>query len=108
MLDLQCPCGGADLLVDIGTALARGAERKGDVVVGGEVRIERKKLENEGDVALARLPGLNRRAVDQDVAGVNRLEARDGAQRRRLAAAGGPEQNDELLCAIVRLSFRMT
>ncbi len=34
-----------------------GAERKGDVLVGGEVRIEREELEDEGDVAVAGLAG---------------------------------------------------
>ena len=72
------------------------------------MRIEREELENEGDVAVAGLQVLHRLAVDQDVAAVDLLEPGDGAQRRRLAAAGRPEQHDELRCAMVRLSFRMT
>ena len=35
-------------------------------------------------------------AVEQDLAGARRLEAGDHPQRRRLAAAGGPEQREEL------------
>ena len=35
-------------------------------------------------------------AVDADLAGGRRLEAGDHAQRRRLAAAAGPEERDEL------------
>src|ERR1041385_3357501 len=38
----------------------------------------------------------NRDAVDHDAAGAWRLETGDGAQRRGLAAAGGPEQGDML------------
>ena len=40
---------------------------------------------------------LHRLAVDQDVAFVDRLQAGDGAQRRRLAAARLAEQHDELV-----------
>lgn len=39
---------------------------------------------------------LHRLTVDQDVATVDRLQPCDGAQRRRLAAAGLAEQHDEL------------
>ena len=35
-------------------------------------------------------------AVDRELAGGDRLEAGDHAQRRRLAAARGPEQDHEL------------
>ncbi len=61
------------------------------------MRIEREELEDEGDVALARLQALHRLAVDQDVAGVDLLKPGDGAKRRRLAAAGRPEQHHEFL-----------
>ena len=97
MLDLQCLRRLADLGIDGGAALARGAKREGDVVVGGQMRIEREKLEDEGDVAVAGLQRLHRLAVDQDVAGVDILKARNCAQRGRLAAARRSEENDEFL-----------
>ena len=51
-------------------------------------------------MAMSRSDGLqmlHRLAVDQDVALVDRLQPGDGAQRRRLAAAGLAEQHDELV-----------
>ena len=47
----------AHLALDRLAALASGAQREGDVVEGGQVRIEGEELEDEGDVALARLSG---------------------------------------------------
>ena len=61
------------------------------------MRVEREGLEHQGDVAVGRLQVLHRLAVDQDVALVDRLQAGDGAQRRRLAAARLAEQHDELV-----------
>ena len=87
----------ADHAVDLGLALPDGAQREGDVLVDREVRIERVVLEDEGDVAVGGVEVLHRLAVDQDVAGVDVLEAGDGAQRRGLAAARGAEEDDELL-----------
>ena len=86
----------ADHGVHLGLALADGAQREGDVLVDREVRIERVVLEHEGGVAVGGVKVLHRLAVDQDVAGVDVLEAGDGAQRRGLAAARGAEEDDEL------------
>src|SRR5262249_24020748 len=74
----------------------RGGQRKGDVVVGRQVRIEREELEHEGDVPVRGLPVLHRLSVDEDLAAVDRLQPRDGPQRRRLATARGAEQHEEL------------
>ena len=60
------------------------------------VRVEREQLEHEGDVALARRAGGDVLAVEQDPARGRQFEAGDHAQGRRLAAAGGPEQDEEL------------
>ena len=76
---------------------ADGAQREGDVLVDGEMRIERVVLEDEGDVAIGGAQVLDRLAVEQDVARVDLLEAGDGAQRRGLAAARGAEEDDEFL-----------
>src|SRR5690349_11505765 len=97
MLDAEVARDVANLLVDLAAALAGGAEREGDIVVGGEVRIEREQLEDEGDVAVAGFELLHRLAVDEDVAGVDLLEPGDGAERCRLAAARRAEQDDEFL-----------
>ncbi len=80
--------------------LARGQlahpQPEGDVVERGHVREEAVALEHHAHVT----PGGRHRqhvlAVDEDRSGVRRLEARHYAQRRRLAAAGGSEQCDEL------------
>ena len=61
------------------------------------MRVEREELKDEGDVAIARLQVLDRLVVDEDIALVDRLQPGDGAQRRRLAAAGRAEQHDEFL-----------
>jgi hypothetical protein len=52
----------------------------------------------------------DRLAFEQDVAGVLRVEARDGAQQRGLAAAAGAEQREERAAlGMSRLrSFRAT
>ena len=84
------------LALGLGLRLAGRPQREGDVLEGGQVRIEREQLEHEGDVALARRQILHRLPVDGDVAGVDRLEPGDGAQRRGLAATGGAEQHHEL------------
>ena len=76
---------------------ADGAEREGEVLVDGEMRVERVVLEHEGDVAVGGAEILDRLAVEQDFAGVDLLEAGDGTQRRGLAAAGGAEEDDEFL-----------
>ena len=60
------------------------------------MRVERKKLEYEGDIAVAGFKALHRLAIDQDFAPVDLLKPGNGAQRGCLAAAGRPEQHDEL------------
>jgi hypothetical protein len=93
------------LSIDLAAALARGAERKGDIVVGGEVRVEGEELEDKGDVAVAGLQVLYGFAVDQDVAGVDLLEPGNGAERGGLAAARGAEEHDEFLVRDRQVQF---
>ena len=52
-----------------------------------------------------RVQRLYRLAVDQDVPAVDILEAGDRAQRRRFAAAGGPEQHHELAVPDFQVEF---
>ena len=71
----------------------------GDVVQHGEVREERVRLEDGVDrTAVGRQPG-DVGAVDPDRALVRALEAGDQPQRRRLPAAGRPEEREELTLA---------
>ena len=75
---------------------AANPQPEGDVVPDRHVRPQRIALEDHG-----RRPPLGRLvdhadAVDAHVAGVGLQEAADHAQRRGLAAAGRPEQTDEL------------
>ena len=67
--------------------------------------VEREQLEYEGDVSIGGLQSLHRLAVDQDVPAVDLLEAGDRAQRRRFAAAGGPEQHHELAVPDFQVEF---
>ena len=65
----------------------------------GHVRVERVALEHHRDVAVARRQVRDRAAADSDVAARDLLEAGDHPQRRRLAAAGRADQDQELLVA---------
>jgi hypothetical protein len=60
------------------------------------VRVERVGLEDDPDVAVARLDRVDRPAVEADLALARRVDAGEQEQRRRLAAAGGAEEGDEL------------
>ena len=97
MRDLERIGDAAHFAVDVGAVLARGFQRKGDVLVDGQMRIEREGLEHEGDVAVGRLQVLHGLSVDQDVAAVDLLQPGDGAQRGRLAAARLAEHDDEFV-----------
>jgi hypothetical protein len=57
---------------------------------------QRVALEDRVDVALVRCDALDVHAVEQDLAGGRLLEPGDHPQRRRLSAARGPEQREEL------------
>jgi hypothetical protein len=60
------------------------------------VRIERVILEDHGEVAVFRCLVQQRGAVGEDVAAVRGGETGNDAQQRGLAAAGRPEQGQEL------------
>ena len=61
------------------------------------MRVEGEELEDEGDVAGGRgaIEG-DVVAAEDDLAGGRQFEPGDHAQRRRLAAAGRPEHDEEL------------
>ena len=73
-----------------------GLQRKGDVFAHRHVRIERKELEDEGNVPLAWMAPGHIFAIDQDSATRDSLQTGDHAQGRRLAAAGWAQQHHKL------------
>ncbi|MCY1301664.1 hypothetical protein D9M70_512890 [compost metagenome] len=72
-------------------------KRVADVLLDGQVRIERIGLENHRHVAVFRQHAIDALGVDEDVTRCRLLETGNHAHRRGLAAAGRPEQNQELL-----------
>ena len=60
------------------------------------VRIQRVVLEHHRDVALGRLEVVDDAAADRDLAAGDLLQPGDHAQQRALAAAGRPDDDDEL------------
>ena len=84
-------------------------QRKANVLADVHVRIERKELEHESDVALRGALECDILAAKKDAAGGRQLEPGDHAQRRGLAAARGPEQAEERLSGMVKVeSFTAT
>jgi hypothetical protein len=71
-------------------------QRERDVVEHRHVRIERVALEHHRDVAVARREQRRVGAVEVHEPVGRGLEARNDAQRRRLARTGRPEQREEL------------
>ena len=66
------------------------------VVPDGEVRIERVGLKDHGDAALGRRHRRHFPSFYPDAAAGGVFESGDDPQQSRLAAAGGPDENDEL------------
>ena len=63
------------------------------------MRIERVVLEDKREVAIARVDVVCPLSAEVEVAPSDAFEAGNHAQRGRLAATGGPEQNYELAVA---------
>ncbi len=82
--------------LELGARHALGQQREADVLAHIHVRIEREELEHEGDVAFAGAAHRDVLAVEQDLAAGRQFEPGDHAKRRRLAAAGRPEHDEEL------------
>ena len=80
--------------LDLAAADPRLAQRIGEVLADGQVRVEGEGLEDHGDPApLDRVVG-DVAAGELDPAGLQPLEAGDRPQRRRLAGGAGAEQAD--------------
>jgi hypothetical protein len=69
---------------------------EGDVLADAEVGVERVVLEDHRDVALLRRQVVDDAAADRHRAVGDVLEPRDHAERRRLPAAGGADEHEEL------------
>ena len=80
-------------------------QRKGDVLVDGQVGEERVCLEDRVGLALVRGKVDDTLAIEADVAGVWKIEAGDDAKQRGLPAAGRAEQREEL--ALLDLDVHM-
>ena len=84
----------------------RAAQAEREVVLHRHVRIERVGLEHHRDVAILGRHVVDDASVDRQRAGRDRLEPRDHAQRRGLAAARRSEQHHELAVADARRRHR--
>ena len=85
-----------DLALDLGTRRADVLESERHVLAHGHVRVQRVRLEHHGEPAIRGGHVVDPRAVDHDVAARDLLEPADHAQERGLAAAGRPDEDDEL------------
>ena len=81
-------------------------EAEGEVLAHGHVRVERVALEDHRDVPLARRDAVHDAVPDRDRALGRLVEARDEAQRRRLAAPRGPDEDEELAGRDVEIEAR--
>ncbi len=83
-----------------GLAPRQRAQAEGDVVADGEMGEEREVLEHEADAPLLRRHEAVRPrdllAVDEHAPGGGALDARGDPEQRGLAAAGRPEQAEDL------------
>ncbi|KAG1385888.1 hypothetical protein G6F60_014675 [Rhizopus arrhizus] len=78
-------------------------QAEGDVLEHRHVLEQRIVLEYEADLTLAHIDRGGVFAGEQHTAGIGRLQPRDDAQQRGLAAAGRPEQHHELAVADVQV-----
>ncbi len=87
-----------DALADIclRNAASRRSQRKREIVVHGQVRIQRVLLKDEGNVAASRRIVGHVAAIDEDGAPVGTLQPRDQPECRRLPGTARAEQDDKL------------
>ena len=85
----------ADLAGDLGLRHVAVFQPEGDIVEDRLVREQRIALEDQADVALVDGHVVDTLPADHDLATGDVDEPGDGAQDRRLAAAGRSEQRDE-------------
>ncbi len=101
--DAEEPGGAHDAGFDLGRREFSRAQTEADILGHRHMRIKRIVLEHHGHVAIARAHVVDHFAGDLDRAGVDILEAGDGAEQRALAAAGGADQHRELLVGKIEI-----
>src|SRR2546425_762184 len=87
---------GRDALGDRGTVELSHLESVGDVRLHRHVRPERVVLEHHADVTRVGPEPVDAPVPEPDLAAVQRMEAGDQPEKRRLAAARGPDQREQL------------
>src|ERR1700733_12217945 len=95
MLDLQRLGDGCDSLLALKFRHAAHFHAERNVLADRHVWVERVRLEHHRDVAFGWVQVVDNLAADQDLAGADRLEARDRVEQSRLAAAGRPNQHEK-------------
>ena len=85
------------LLVDLLLGYLAQLQGEGHVLIYGHVGVQGVALEDHGDVPVLRLHVVHPLAADDQIALGDILQAGDHPQRGGLAAAGGADQDDELL-----------
>ena len=103
--DVEYLRGLADLPVDNVLLLLAELEGERHVLINGHVGVERVVLEDHRDVAVLRGDIVHELAVDVQLALGDLLKTGDHAQRRGFAAAGGTDENDELLIRDVKIEL---
>ncbi len=87
-------------LLDTGSDLvlrhAPHLQAEAEVLAHGHMRVEGVGLEDHGDIAVLGCDAGDVAIADPDAPARERLEARDHAQQRGLAAAGGPDEDQAL------------
>ena len=78
-------------------------KRVREVLADGQRRVEGVELEDHRDVSSPGRQVVDRPAAQKHVASRGRLQPRDQAERRRLAAAGRPQEADDLTGADVQV-----
>ena len=87
----------ANPLVDLAAGHLGHLQGKGNIPVDRHVRIERDALKDHRNVALVGRQMLHGLAIEENTTGRQPVETGDHVQSRCLAAAGRPQQNNELL-----------
>ena len=95
-LEVEDMRGVLDASVDLVLGDLLDAEPEGDVLVDGEVGVQRVALEDHRDVAVARRHVVDHAVADPQHAARDVLETGNHPERRRLAAPGRSDEHHEL------------
>ena len=96
LVEAQDAGGLAHPRIDLGLRHLPQLQPEGQVVVDAHVRVEGVALEDHRDVAILGGHVVDDLVADRELPVADRLKSGDAAQRGRLAAAGGADQDQEL------------